>query len=182
MIISRKSLILNNKRSLSLFTLPRKTKIKALYGYWTHCFYSCDIKIYDDYLKSNKTVPTIHIDDCLKPKLQATSSSTKPFVSPSTNLIRQSYSESALLNNQNNNNKEEESFESCTSIPGSFELWRASPMPDNSSQYYNFNYFSMCLNELKDEYIGVIAPTDSRLRNDIRCLENCDLGEFNNNQ
>ena len=78
---------------------------------------------------------------------------------------------------------EEDSYESSlspsTSKPGSSKLWRANSMPENSSQYYNVNYFSMCLNELKDEYIGVIAPTDSRFRSDIRSLENCDLGKSN---
>lgn len=34
----------------------------------------------------------------------------------------------------------------------------------------------MCLNELKPEYEGLIAPTDSRYRSDIRSLENGDLG------
>ena len=164
-----------------MILIYRKNKIKALYGYWTHCFYSCDIKTYEDYLKSNKVIPTVNIDACLKPKLQTTLSSTKPFVSPSTNPIKQSYSESAL-NNQYKE-MEEDSYESSsspsTSIPGSSELWRANSMPENSSQYYNVNYFSMCLNELKDEYIGVIAQTDSRFRSDIRSLENCDLGKSN---
>ena len=165
----------------SFFFFSRKNKIKALYGYWTHCFYSCDLKIYEDYLKAHKEIPTINIDACFRPKLQTAFSSTKPFVSPSTTPLKQNHSDSELHNNNNNNNnnigEEEAAFEhnTPTSIPGSCELWRANPMPEYSSQYYNFNYFTMCLNELKSEYLGVIAPTDSRFRNDVRCLENCDL-------
>ena len=129
-------------------------------------------------------MPTVNIEACLRPKLPTASTSTKPFTSPTTNPLKQNHSDSVLNNtnnNFNNNNgiedKHESVHENSSSIPGSLELWRANPMPDNSSQYYNFNYFSMCLNELKSEYNGVIAPTDSRFRSDIRCLENCDLGE-----
>jgi hypothetical protein len=35
----------------------------------------------------------------------------------------------------------------------------------------------MCLNEMKPEYKDVIAPTDTRFRMDIRCLE---LGDLDN--
>lgn len=35
------------------------------------------------------------------------------------------------------------------------------------------------LNELKKDMLGVIAPTDSRFRPDIRKLENGDIGDFN---
>lgn len=38
-----------------------------------------------------------------------------------------------------------------------------------------FNYFTMTLNEMKDEFEKVIAPTDSRFRTDVRQLELGDL-------
>lgn len=34
----------------------------------------------------------------------------------------------------------------------------------------------MALNEIKKDMIGVVAPTDSRFRTDIRKLENGDIG------
>ena len=36
----------------------------------------------------------------------------------------------------------------------------------------------MVLNELKDEFKSVLAPTDSRFRSDIRFLEMGDLGKY----
>uniref|UniRef100_A0A8C2EM54 Oxysterol-binding protein n=1 Tax=Cyprinus carpio TaxID=7962 RepID=A0A8C2EM54_CYPCA len=42
-------------------------------------------------------------------------------------------------------------------------------------QMYNFTNFAMTLNELEPGMIGVIAPTDCRLRPDIRAMENGDI-------
>jgi len=33
-----------------------------LYGYWTHCLYSCDPSTYDSYIKQNKPLPTVRLD------------------------------------------------------------------------------------------------------------------------
>lgn len=62
-------------------------------------------------------------------------------------------------------------------IPNSRVLWRATPRPDNSSQYYHFTSFSMSLNELNDSIAKTLPPTDSRLRPDVRKLEEGDLGK-----
>lgn len=43
-------------------------------------------------------------------------------------------------------------------------------------QFYAFSTFAMQLNELEKSIEGVIPPTDSRLRPDIRALENGDIG------
>lgn len=43
-------------------------------------------------------------------------------------------------------------------------------------QFYAFSTFAMQLNALEKSMEGVIAPTDSRLRPDIRALENGDIG------
>jgi hypothetical protein len=160
------------------------------------------VKTYEDYLKSNKEIPTINIDACLKPKLSTAATSTKPFTSPHTNPIKQNRSDSELNNQNDDCYNIDNAFGSLqinsTSIPGSCDLWRANAMPEYSSQvkvlvnkkiifnvffflffkYYNFNFFTMCLNELKNEYNGVIAPTDSRFRSDVRSLENGDLGKL----
>lgn len=58
------------------------------------------------------------------------------------------------------------------------EIWRAVSRPSEADEYYSFNYFTMTLNELKEEFEKVIAPTDSRFRSDIRQLELGDLGEY----
>ena len=41
----------------------RKNKIKALYGYWTHCLYSCDVSAYENYLKTGKPLPIVQLDE-----------------------------------------------------------------------------------------------------------------------
>lgn len=45
---------------------------------------------------------------------------------------------------------------------------------DIYGEYYNFTQFTFLLNELTDNLKSYIAPTDSRLRPDIRYLENGD--------
>lgn len=37
-------------------------KLKAMYGYWTHCLYSCDAESFENYLKTNKTLPVAKYD------------------------------------------------------------------------------------------------------------------------
>lgn len=54
-------------------------------------------------------------------------------------------------------------------------LWQVEPKPPQMQQYYNFTLFAMMLNEMRDENEINIAPTDSRLRPDIRKLEQGDL-------
>ena len=39
-----------------------------------------------------------------------------------------------------------------------------------------FNYFTMTLNELREDFEKIIAPTDSRFRTDVKKLELGDLG------
>lgn len=54
-------------------------------------------------------------------------------------------------------------------------LWRVHPYPKNSPDYYGFTSFGMALNELTEEMIPILAPTDSRYRPDVRALENGQL-------
>lgn len=46
---------------------------------------------------------------------------------------------------------------------------QANPLPEDYSQYYNFNSFAMTLNEKSEA--DRLAPTDCRNRPDIRALE-----------
>eukprot|EP00899_Mesostigma_viride_P007189 jgi/Mesvir1/16471/Mv25057-RA.1 len=50
------------------------------------------------------------------------------------------------------------------------QLWEASPPPEFPTRY-NFTSYAITLNELTDDLKERIAPTDSRLRPDQRCLE-----------
>uniref|UniRef100_W8CAI3 Oxysterol-binding protein n=1 Tax=Ceratitis capitata TaxID=7213 RepID=W8CAI3_CERCA len=53
-------------------------------------------------------------------------------------------------------------------------LWKCNERPENSDKYYHFTDFAMQLNAMDPEIKDVLCPTDSRLRPDIRCLEEGD--------
>ncbi|KAL1738264.1 Oxysterol-binding protein [Schizophyllum fasciatum] len=56
-------------------------------------------------------------------------------------------------------------------------LWRITPHPKNTHEYYGFTAFAMTLNELTDDIRPVLPPTDSRWRPDVRALEEGRLDE-----
>ena len=58
-------------------------------------------------------------------------------------------------------------------------LWRMSSFPRNAPEYYGFTSFGITLNEITPDLNGKLAPTDSRLRPDVRALEegNLDVAE-----
>lgn len=123
-----------------------KNKLRVIYGKWTECMYSVDAKVYEMHKKSEK-------------KMGGESKKTK----------------------QENCCEEEEADdvpeiqETVTVIPGSALLWRITPRPPNSAQMYNFTSFAMTLNELEPGTEQRLAPTDCRLRPDMRAMENGDI-------
>ena len=54
-------------------------------------------------------------------------------------------------------------------------LWEISPWPDQYEMMYFYTQFTLQLNDLPDDLKAKLAPTDSRLRSDMRELENGDL-------
>lgn len=50
-------------------------------------------------------------------------------------------------------------------------LWRPNPFPPFADQYYGFTAFTITLNEMTPDLVGVLPPTDSRLRPDQRAME-----------
>lgn len=56
-------------------------------------------------------------------------------------------------------------------------LWRITPFPKESLQYYGFTAFGMTLNEITSDLEGRLPPTDSRFRPDVRALEEGDDAE-----
>ncbi|XP_058499901.1 oxysterol-binding protein-related protein 2-like [Solea solea] len=121
-----------------------KKKRRVIYGKWTECIYSVDPKVYDAHKKDKKTAAD--------PKKQ------KPG----------NYCEAEEADEM------PEVLETVTVIPGSALLWRITPRPAHSAQMYNFTSFAMTLNELEPSTERAIAPTDSRMRPDIRAMENGD--------
>ena len=55
------------------------------------------------------------------------------------------------------------------------QLWQAAPWPEQHEVMYYFPQFTLQLNYLPDELREKLPPTDSRLRPDMRELENGDM-------
>ncbi|KAK7463810.1 Oxysterol-binding protein 3 [Stygiomarasmius scandens] len=54
-------------------------------------------------------------------------------------------------------------------------LWRVNPWPKQTQEYYGFTSFGITLNEMSPDVVNKMPPTDSRLRPDVRALEEGDL-------
>ncbi|KAG7330507.1 hypothetical protein KOW79_006729 [Hemibagrus wyckioides] len=122
-----------------------KKKICAIYGKWTECLYTVDPAAFDLHKKTDKKT-----------------------------------SEEKKGSKQSSVDEEAEEMpppeaETVQVIPGSELVWRISPRPENSAQYYAFSTFAMQLNELEEDMKENLPITDCRLRPDIRALENGDI-------
>uniref|UniRef100_H2RXS5 Oxysterol-binding protein n=1 Tax=Takifugu rubripes TaxID=31033 RepID=H2RXS5_TAKRU len=122
-----------------------KQKLCAIYGKWTECLYTIDAATFDAHKRTDKKS-----------------------------------SEDRKTNKRNSVDEEPEEMpppdaETVQVIPGSELIWKITPRPENSAKFYAFSTFAMQLNALEKSMEGVIPPTDSRLRPDIRALENGDI-------
>uniref|UniRef100_A0A673CWI1 Oxysterol-binding protein n=1 Tax=Sphaeramia orbicularis TaxID=375764 RepID=A0A673CWI1_9TELE len=122
-----------------------KKKLCAIYGKWTECLYTVDPATFDAHKKSDKK-----------------------------------NSDERKGSKQSNVDEEPEEMpppdaETVQVIPGSELVWKITPRPENSAKFYAFSTFAMQLNELEKSMEGVIPTTDSRLRPDIRAMENGDI-------
>jgi hypothetical protein len=111
----------------------RKNRVKALYGYWTHCFYSCDVKVYEDYIANNKNIPTLSMDECLRP---SNNNSNNNNTNEDQMSIHSTSSLTIRHNNSNTNSKQlsEDRSSKTGSIPNSTLLWKALSLPQDSAQ------------------------------------------------
>lgn len=123
-----------------------KKKHRVIYGKWTECMYSIDPKVFEAYKKAEKKTG----GDTKKQKQEQTAETDDSDEMP-------------------------EVQETVAVIPGSALLWKICPRPPQSAQMYNFTNFAMSLNELEPGMDRLLAPTDCRLRPDIRAMENGDM-------
>ena len=56
-------------------------------------------------------------------------------------------------------------------LPEQKILWKTTPRPATSTQYYMMSRFAMTLNEFLPDHDTILPATDSRLREDIRLME-----------
>ncbi len=202
----------NELNRIEGFIIENCVKKRALYGFWTHCFYSCNVDEYESITKSAKLLPMVQMDENfneIEPigneKVHLLSEKKHSF-SDLLNLFhmhknsgsneKEKLTNNDLIKNTNQYNNQENSDDKQAhqdlsrihngTLPNDyylikqldlFEIWRVLPRPKNASDYYSFNYFTLCLNELKEEYKHVIAPTDSRYRTDVRALEYADFSK-----
>uniref|UniRef100_A0A671YRI7 Oxysterol-binding protein n=1 Tax=Sparus aurata TaxID=8175 RepID=A0A671YRI7_SPAAU len=122
-----------------------KKKLCAIYGKWTECLYTVDCASFDAHKKTDRK----NSED--KKGNKQVFSFTEPEEMPPPDA------------------------ETVQVIPGSELVWKITPRPDNSAKFYAFSTFAMHLNELEKSMEGVIPLTDSRLRPDIRAMENGDI-------
>ncbi|XP_066443038.1 oxysterol-binding protein-related protein 2 [Eleutherodactylus coqui] len=127
-----------------------KKKLCMIYGKWTECLWSVDPATYEAYKKSEK-----------KGGEQKKNKQNEETVNPESDEA----------------DDMPEVQETVQVIAGSKLLWRISSRPPNSSQMYNFTSFAVALNELDKDVESTLAPTDCRLRPDIRYMENGDLDQ-----
>ncbi|XP_016898081.1 oxysterol-binding protein-related protein 1-like isoform X2 [Cynoglossus semilaevis] len=122
-----------------------KKKLCAIYGKWTECLYTVDPAAFDAHKKSDKK----STEDKNDSKRNSVDEEPEEMPPPSTETVQV--------------------------IPGSELIWKITPRPENSPKFYAFSTFAMQLNELEKTMEGVVPSTDSRLRPDIRAMENGDI-------
>ncbi|XP_043990248.1 oxysterol-binding protein-related protein 1 isoform X2 [Gambusia affinis] len=124
-----------------------KKKLCAIYGKWTECLYTVNPTNFDAHKKTDKK----------------NSEEKKSSKEPQSSVDEES------------EEKPPPDAETVQVIPGSELIWKIAPRPENSAKFYAFSTFAMQLNELDKSMEGVLPPTDSRLRPDIRAMENGDI-------
>jgi len=122
-----------------------KKKVRALYGKWVEALYSYDMKTWEMF-----TAQKGRKDIDIQPE-----ANTDPDAVPEEVPVKGSSCDLALSQQR--------------------LLWTAEPRPVDSQKYYSFTLFALMLNELHEEDRAKLPPTDSRLRPDIRKLEEGDL-------
>ncbi|KAJ8412287.1 hypothetical protein AAFF_G00145540 [Aldrovandia affinis] len=125
-----------------------KRKCSVLYGKWTECIWSVDPQEYEAHRKAER-----------KGGREA----------------RKHKQEEVGVEENEEADDMPEVQETVAVVPGSTLLWRITPRPAHSAEMYNFTSFAVSLNELEGGMEGFLAPTDCRLRPDIRAMEKGDI-------
>ncbi|XP_046377333.2 oxysterol-binding protein-related protein 1-like [Haliotis rufescens] len=128
-----------------------KRKCKAMYGNWVLGMYSCEADTYESFIKntSSNSSPSHNA----YPKANGASSSKGAGDDVADDIPSKNFQPYDL------------------GLPGQLTLWRANPRPEDSHKYFCFTSFSMGLNELREGMQDQLPPTDSRLRPDMKLME-----------
>lgn len=150
-----------------------KQKLRAFYGKWIEAFCSHDVSAWEEYLSrpSNGLEPNSKPGSSSFIKAETATSRSE---SNGAKSLPKTQSEPVMSFTESLDIPEEVPIRGSTcdlGLPGQKILWVASPKPPNANQYYSFTFFAMMLNELDDNLLAFLPPTDCRLRPDIRLME-----------
>ena len=160
-------------------TDEKGNKLRFLYGKWTDYLKTVPADDYEEYIKNNASsfrVPDMPSSSPLpahKKMLSKMNSLSRQVTGQSTDVPPDS---PVLETNPGGDIPKSDSSHSLD-ITNSRLLWVATPRPEFSPEYYHFTAYTMSLNQLDPELEKLVPKTDSRLRPDVRRLEEGDLGE-----
>lgn len=159
----------------------RGTKLRFIYGKWTDYLKTAPVEDYEEYMRNNASTFRV-------PDMPAAATSPIPahkkMLSKMNTLTRQVTGSSVESADSPDSEaspgggdipKSDSSY--SLDIPNSRLIWVVNPLPEYSSQYYYFTEFAMSLNQMTPDLEKVVPRTDSRLRPDVKKLEEGDLGE-----
>jgi oxysterol-binding protein-related protein 1/2 len=166
-------------------SIHSKKKLHFLYGRWTELLKSTDIDSYDEYLRVNPNKFKRSEERSKSPCGESPAHTPRKVLSKLNSLKMSSF---RSLSIQDDNHEPDRSPEPdgdvprsqsiySIDIPNSITLWEVEPRPQNSGNYFSFTNFAMSLNEIESNMKTpeTLCPTDSRLRPDIRKLEEGDI-------
>ncbi|XP_036915913.1 oxysterol-binding protein-related protein 2 [Sturnira hondurensis] len=128
-----------------------KKKLFVIYGKWTECLWGVEPAAYESFRRQGRRSEPLGAT-----QLDSSAEHANGDASDAGDAVP-------------------EAPETVQVVPGSKLLWRVSSRPPNSAQMYNFTSFTVTLNELQPGMERTLAPTDCRLRPDIRSMENGDM-------
>lgn len=179
-------------------TDEKGNKLRFLYGKWTDYLKTVPADDYEEYIKNNASsfrVPDMPSSSPVPAhkKMLSKMNSLSRQVTETNSLSRQVTETNSLSRQVTGQSADAPDSAVSETNPGgdipksdsshslditnSRLLWVATPRPEFSPEYYHFTAYTMSLNQLDPELEKLVPKTDSRLRPDVRRLEEGDLGE-----
>nr|CAH7763076.1 unnamed protein product [Callosobruchus chinensis] len=159
----------------------QKQKQFFLYGKWTEFLKCTDNNSYEEYVKENGSKQHSSNSKYMKSPNDSPSHASKKVLQKLSSLKLSSFKSMSVAESMDEPSEVPENSvprsDSTYSIdiPNSTLIWKVNPRPPQSCDYYQFTEFAMSLNELELDMQKTLCPTDSRLRPDIRKLEQGDI-------
>jgi oxysterol-binding protein-related protein 1/2 len=162
-------------------SIKHRNKLFFLYGRWTELLKCTDINSYNEYLKVNPN--KFKQQERSKSPIDSPAHTPRKVLSKLNSLKMSSFRSLSIQDDSHDPHDKSPEPDSdgiprsqsifSIDIPNSITLWEVEPRPQNSPNYFNFTNFAMSLNEMEGHMKppNTLCPTDSRLRPDIRKLE-----------